>query len=94
MTTTFKSAPEYASVAAFVEYCFDDERSTFNHEDLTALSYRTRTSTQPLRAELESWGLTITRREPARSARGYKTSSHDRWFGPGSCPTHGGCSSF
>jgi hypothetical protein len=29
-------------------------------------------------------------RAKERRIRGFTTSSHDRWFGPGASPTHGG----
>jgi hypothetical protein len=87
---TFKSAPEYRDIEAFVEYCLDDERETFTAEDLQALSYRLRRSIPKVRAELESYGLTLQARAPARYVRGFTTSSHDRHYGPGAMRTHGG----
>jgi len=90
MAITFRSAPEFRSVEAFAEFCFDDDRSAFTHEDLAALNYRLRTPVAAIRAALEAYGLTLAVRDPARRVRGFTTSSHDRWFGPGSCPTHGG----
>lgn len=90
MSTTFRSWPEYKSVEAFVEFVIDDERSEFDWEDLQYLNYRTRQTVQAIRAELESYGLKMQVREPERQVRGFTTSSNDRWFGPGSCPTHGG----
>ena len=60
------------------------------HEDLQALAYRTGLQTKSIRAELDSYGLKLGVREIEKKVRGFTTSSNDRWFGPGSSPTHGG----
>jgi hypothetical protein len=83
-------APEYESVEALAQFLCDDDRTVFSHEDLSALNYRMRRTVQELRRELESYGLTLAVREPARRVRGVTSNSHDRWFGPGSCKSHGG----
>jgi hypothetical protein len=83
-------APEFDSVEAFVEFCMDDERDTFTHEDLGELAYRLQKSRSKVRAELEGYGLKLAEREKERRVRGFTTSSHDRWYGPGASPTHGG----
>ncbi len=90
MGITFKSAPEYRSVEAFVEHCLDDDRTDFTHEDLQALNYRLRAPVAQVRESLERWGMRLRERRPVRRVRGFTTSSHDRWFGPGSEATHGG----
>jgi hypothetical protein len=90
MAITFRSAPEYRSVRDFVEHLLDDGREEYSHEDLEALNYRLRLPVREIRAELGDWGLRLAVRPPVRRTRGFRTSSHDRWFGPGSCPTHGG----
>ena len=90
MGITFRSAPEYKSIEAFVSFCVDDDRLEFSHEDLEALNYRLRRPVADIRRELEDWGLRRAVRDVARHVRGFQTSSHDRWYGPGSCPTHGG----
>lgn len=33
MGVTFRSAPEFRSVEAFVEMCIDDERTEFTHDN-------------------------------------------------------------
>jgi hypothetical protein len=80
-------APEYASVEVFVQFCMDDERAEFTHEDLAELNCATCRRRQDIRKELEGYGLVLVPREPSRAPRGFTTSSHDRWSGPGSCPT-------
>lgn len=82
--------PEFESIETFVEFCIDDERSEFSHEDLQALCFRTQSSSCKVRAELESFGLVLAKRQPERRVRGVRTSSHDRYYGPGACKTHGG----
>lgn len=88
--STIKSWPEYASIEAFVQYLIDDEREEFSHEDLLALNYRTRRPVHLIRNELVSYGLRPKVRESDRRVRGFTTSSHDRWFGPGSCDVRPG----
>lgn len=85
-----KRDPEYASVDAFAEFLADDERTEYTHEDLTALNFRLRRPIAAIRAELESYGFRLATREPEKQVRGFTSSSHDRWFGKGSLPTHGG----
>ena len=81
--------PEHESVEAFVEFCMDDEQDTFTHVDLADLAYATQTSRSVVRKELESYGLTLAVRAPEKRTRGFTTSSHDRWYGPGSSKMHG-----
>lgn len=89
MTVNYDS-PEHSSVEDFVQFCMDDDRSTFSHEDLGELAYWLERSRCAVRAELESYGLTLERRPSDSRVRGFTTSSNDRWFGPGSSRTHGG----
>ena len=83
-------APEYSTVYTFVQFLVDDERSVFSHEDLSQLNEATRRPTHSLRVELEGWGFTLANRPFDRRVRGFTSNPHDRWYGPGSCPTHGG----
>jgi hypothetical protein len=87
---TFKSAPEYESVEAFVEYKMDDEDEEYDHEDLAALNYRLNRPIKEIRSELESFGLKLKGRAAEKKSRGFQSPDHDRWYGPGSDPTHGG----
>jgi hypothetical protein len=75
MAATFKSFPEYKSIETFVQFCMDDERSEYAHDDLTALNYRTNLPIHTIRAELESYGLTLKNRPVPRKTRGFMT--HD-----------------
>ena len=82
--------PEHESVEAFVEYLMDDERDTFTADDLNQLACATKRSNHKVRAELESYGLRLARREKARRVRGVTSNPHDRWYGPGAERTFGG----
>ena len=79
--------PEHESIEAFVEFCIDDKREEFTHEDLAELNAATHQRRQDIRAELEGYGLRLAVRKPQKACRGFQTSSHDRWSGKGSCPT-------
>lgn len=81
--------PEYASVLAFVTFLVEDHRTTFRHYDAGRLATATGRSAAEIRAELESWGLRVEPL-PSRKGRGFQTSSHDRYYGPGSEKMHGG----
>ena len=82
-----RAMPEHYSFDSFVTFLESDERASFTTEDLLALNFKTHTPTHELRSALESKGFRLTERLPARRVRGFRTSSHDRWYGPGS-----GCS--
>jgi hypothetical protein len=82
--------PEYKSVEDFVDYCMDDERTTFTHVELRALAFNARTSASKVRGELEGFGLKLEVREPAKAIRGFTANPHDRWYGKGACKSHGG----
>ena len=82
--------PEHESVEAFVQFLRDDERTTFDHRDLSVLNYATRRRCGDLRKELEALGFVMILREPERDVRGFNTSSNDRWWGKGSEKCHGG----
>jgi len=85
-----KDDPEVQSVTNFVEYLFEAEREEFTGAELQLLSANTRTFSTKVRADLESYGLRLAARPKAQHIRGFTTSSNDRWYGPGSCNSHGG----
>ena len=84
------SDPEFSSIEEFVEYLVDDERTTYSCQELQCLCYSLSMSTRPIKEMLSDWGLTLAGRAKAKRVRGLNTNSHDRWYGPGSSPTHGG----
>jgi len=81
---------EFDSVEDFVEYLEDDDRTEFDWRHLNCLSARLGRSNRSLRQELEEWGFTLAPRRHEKAHRGFRSNPHDRWHGPGSCPTHGG----
>lgn len=83
--------PGFASVEEFVEFLIDEERTSFSYAEADALALTLGQSvpTFVIRA-LKDYGLSMEARPVPRHVRGYTTSSHDRWFGPGSSPSHGG----
>lgn len=82
--------PEFESLELFVEFMIDEERSVFTHDELRLLMFSLKRSAQPVRKELESYGLKLAVRPVERAVRGFLTNSNDRWYGPGSSPMHGG----
>lgn len=84
-------SPEHASVEAFAAYLLDDEREEFTFKEAEELAEALGQSVASyVIRELKSYGFTMTPRAIPRRVRGFRTSSHDRWFGPGSSKTHGG----
>ncbi len=87
---TYKSAPEYKSLEDFIQYLIDDERNTYDFEDLQALNYRLKRPTKEIKKELEEYGLKLKPRDVEVRTRGFNTSDLDRFYGPGSESTSGG----
>ena len=83
-------APEYKSVLTFAKYLDDEERTSYTVAELIELNYRTHIPMDRINKDLEVLGFSMEKREPAKRVRGFTTSSHDRYYGPGSAPSHGG----
>jgi hypothetical protein len=81
---------EFSCIEEFVEFLMDDDRTEFDWRHLNCLAHNTGRSNRSLRQELEGWGFKLAQRGKQKRTRGFNTSSHDRWYGPGSSPTHGG----
>lgn len=81
---------EYEGVEALVEFLMEDDLESFDYRHLTALRTRLHRPAHELRRELEAYGLTLAARPKAKKMRGFDSNDHDRWYGPGSSPTHGG----
>lgn len=77
-------APEFASVEAFAEYLFDDERTSFTYDEVAELSRSLRISIPKLLPELATYGLSYEGRERTQRVRGFKATSN-RWV---DCPTY------
>jgi hypothetical protein len=84
-----KVDPEFASVVDFVEYLIEEERYSFTYIELGTLAASIRKSHHALRIELETFGLRLEHRPHVKKFRGVSDNPHDRWYGPGSCKTHG-----
>ena len=83
--------PEMESVEAFAEYLLDDDRTEFTFDEAEGLAGALGFSVAaPVIRELKGYGFAMAAREPERQVRGFRANSHDRWFGPGACRTHGG----
>jgi hypothetical protein len=77
----------------FVSEILDDDRTEYTAAELHELREELGLppeATAKLHAELDTWGVKLAKRPKAPKFRMSNTSSHDRWFGPGSSPTHGG----
>lgn len=88
--TTFSAEPEYASVEDFVDYLLDDERTVFTLSEVAKVASATGWTNKAVIVELKSYGLTYREPQFGRRIRGFTTNSNDRWYGPGSSPSHGG----
>lgn len=87
--------PDPKTVAEALRLCRDelleDERTSFTFEEAGKLANELGFSNSvEVIAGLKALGLEMEERQPARRVRGVRTSSNDRWFGPGACKTHGG----
>lgn len=79
------------AIARFGEELVDDDRTTFTYEEAEALAVEVGHSVPTLVIrELKTYGFTQAARRPTVHVRGYTTSSHDRYFGPGCAKMHGG----
>jgi hypothetical protein len=83
--------PELTSVEAFVEYLLDDDRTQVTYQETEELAQALGQSVPTnVIHELQQYGIQVGERAIAKRVRGFRTSSHDRFFGPGSSPMHGG----
>jgi len=81
---------EYATIDTFAEFLVDDERESFTFAQAERVSDDLKVHVSVVIRGLKSYGLAMEAREPAKRVRGFRTSSNDRWFGPGSSRSHGG----
>lgn len=78
------------TVESFVEACIEDGEESFDWRHLAVLAWNLRRDRARIREELVSYGLKFQGRPNVRRIRTIGDNPHDRWHGPGSCPTHGG----
>lgn len=72
------------------EYLEGEERSTFTFEQADEVAREVGCHPSAIIRGLKALGFTMLERTPARRVRTISSNSNDRWYGPGSCPTHGG----
>ena len=85
------TAPELASVDAFVDFLLADDRTEATYEEADELAAALGQSVPTLVIrKLVAAGCTVGARHAVKRVRGFTTSSNDRFFGPGSSPSHGG----
>ena len=82
--------PEHENIENFVQFLLDEERESFTFEEAESVADATETCPTYVIRELKSYGLAMIPRSEPKKVRGFTTSSHDRWYGPGAAKTHGG----
>lgn len=83
-------APEHESIEAFATFLLDNDQEAFSFEAAEALAKDLGISVTTAIRALKDIGFAMNPRATEKRVRGFQTSSHDRWYGPGSSPTHGG----
>jgi len=78
-----------ATVEAFVTELVDDDQPACSFSEAERLAEDLQVHVSVVVREIRSYGIEMTREVPKR-VRGYRTSSQDRYFGPGCSKTHGG----
>lgn len=78
------------SIAEFAEELLEEDRTSFTFDEADAVAVFNGVLTAVVIRELLTYGFTYEGRAKVRATRGFTANSHDRWFGPGSSPTHGG----
>jgi hypothetical protein len=82
--------PEHESVEAFAEYLLAEERESFTYMEADTIGKGLKVATYVVIDGLKEFGFTYEGRASEKRVRGYRTSSLDRWFGPGASKSHGG----
>ena len=77
-------------IETFAAELLDDDRLSFGFAEADALARELRVTTAKVIRDLQDYGFAYEGRRAAPRVRGFTSSSNDRWFGPGSSPTHGG----
>lgn len=85
-----ETAPEHMSVEAFGEFLLDEDRTEFRFDEVEAVAKAMRVHPYVVVRALEAIGFKSEGRPIVKRVRGFKSNSHDRWYGLGSSPTHGG----
>ena len=78
------------AVENLVDDVLGEERNVVEFSEVEAVAEAVGIHLSTIVALVKGYGLTIGERKPVREVRGFRSNSHDRWSGKGSCPTHGG----
>jgi len=82
---------ESESIEEFGEYLLGEDRTTFTFEEAESVAKALGHSVATLVIRgLKAYGFSQEPRKVPRRVRTISTSSHDRYFGPGSSKMHGG----
>lgn len=76
--------------SAFTDDKLANDETSFTFKEAEALAAEAEIHVSTVVLRLKGRGLDYVGREVPKKVRGFNTSSHDRWYGPGSCPTSGG----
>lgn len=79
-----------AAVESLVEETLGDDLDVVTFEACQEVADATGLHVGSVVGLVKGYGLRVGPRAVPREVRGYRSNSHDRWFGKGSCPTHGG----
>jgi len=80
----------YRTVEELATDLVDDDRTSFTFAEADELAETLQVTTAKVIRDLKAYGLTYEGRPNEKSVRGFTSNPHDRWYGPGSSPTHGG----
>lgn len=78
------------AVETLVEETLADELTTVPFQECESLSMTVGIHVGSIVAMVKEYGLAVGPRSLPRVVRGFKSNSHDRWYGPGSSKTYGG----
>ena len=78
------------AVEILVEDAMGNERNEVAFAEVEQIALEVGISLSTIVALVKGYGLKIGERPIVREVRGFKSNPHDRWYGKGSSPTHGG----
>jgi hypothetical protein len=82
--------PELENVEAFAEFLMAEDRVSFSFVEADSIAQGLKVATYMVINGLKSYGFGYEGRASEKRVRGYTTSSHDRYWGPGAMKSHGG----
>jgi len=79
-----------SEVSSLVEDLLDNDETEAPWHLLDSIAAELGCATYAVIDEAKRQGLSVGQRGTVKRVRTISSNSHDRWSGPGSCPTHGG----